>query len=138
MPIFGFLPVYQICANQKHATTNRLARELPVQQKWLPCKKIGAARVSEVKQLLRLITTGNSGQQPEAAKRLVFRFLSQSPDAMDCLTRDLYGTLDAHSSEQTGFLPRKVAVRHYEFMSTHLWLEPQGLLNPRDMLAYDL
>ena len=53
-------------------------------------------------------------------------------------TRDLYGTLDAHSSEQTGFLPRKVAARHYEFMSTHLWLEPQGLLNPRDMLAYDL
>ena len=26
------------------------------------------------------------------------------------LTRDLYGTLDAHSSEQTGFLPRKAAV----------------------------
>ena len=30
------------------------------------------------------LLTGNSGQQPEAARRLVFRFLSQSPDAMDC------------------------------------------------------
>ena len=66
------------------------------------------------------IYTGNSAQQPEAAKRLVFRFLSQSPDAMDCFNP--WPVWDFGCSQfVANWIPTK------EDCSTALWIHLQPI-----------